>query len=1020
MTPQQIFARSVLAVLVLTAVSAKADVIVDNDQGPPAYTEVGSGWLTSSSTGYNDGTYRWTPPGSTETATWTANLPEGGSYEVFVWYRPGTNRTTATKYIIPAADQTYTVFLDQTAGGFVWESLGTYAFNAGANSITLDAGASTGGTAVIADAVRFGGDGGGVCALESTTEVAPGVYHSVYNCPAPQVLHVLEFDVADPTYTVEMGFAQAKRNYSAKERTSQIAGRYDTPGRDVIGAINASHFDAGLYIHGMLGNNGNVIGYPTLSWPREAYVLQESGEAFVTTNTPAAVPTVRFADGTQMAADVFDYTCTTNTLAVYTPDWGPTTGSTTEGVEVIVEGASYPWRANKWVGGTIGAIRTGSQSLNNPIPPDGFVLAACPGMEADLLARVSVGDPIAAYVGLVPLALNNAKVICGGASGWLVKDGAPFPENWNYGHAPVRHPRTALAWNGTRHWFVTCDGRQTGYSVGMTYTELADFLVNSLQADHAVNLDGGGSTTLVVHGAVVNCPSDNASPPCTGTERAVPNALLLVARDPTTAFPRVDEFAGSGRALPWDDKFTINPVIPFSPTAPGGDGAVLQVMNAGGGYETVSLGASGDTDYTVDAWVFCDYRPDVAPDGFERVGIFARDDGNANFDSADLGGGNAYTLTYDSHNGRIRAGKVVDGVLTDFLESSPLYEPTSGWRQFRIGCYGDSIRYVVDGVPVATVTDSTHTRGRFGIGYHEFFATDANMRGTRVDRFSAVTANGDFDGDGDVDLDDYAVFADCMAGPGLTPSPTPPVTTQDCLDVFDFDVDEDVDLLDFAVLQERFTVPSNGGTDTLLTGFEGYANGAEVMFRAPRFSGSTSFHLTAEPNVRGVTDAVTPFGGSKSYSLQWQFVDATAQRWVRVTTFDAANLPNPTIELDKPIRLRLRLDSGSLRVTLGVRETGTTADVGQNGGTAGTIEWVGAASQISGAPQGVLLTGQPGVWQTLVFDPVTDPVLGFTGDGNLSSPTGKGTVEHLAFSSAGTAGPFTVYIDDIEQLSQAP
>ena len=279
---------------------------------------------------------------------------------------------------------------------------------------------------------------------------------------------------------------------------------------------------------------------------------------------------------------------------------------------------------------------------------------------------------------------------------------------------------------------------------------------------------------------------------------------------------------------------------------------------------------------------------------------------------------------------------------------------------------------------------------------------------------------GDLDGDGDVDLDDYAVFADCMAGPGLTPSPTPPVTTQDCLDVFDFDVDEDVDLLDFAVLQERFTVPSNGGTDTLLTGFEGYANGAEVMFRAPRFSGSTSFHLTAEPNVRGVTDAVAPFGGSKSYSLQWQFVDATAQRWVRVTTFDAANLPNPTIELDKPIRLRLRLDSGSLRVTLGVRETGTTADVGQNGGTAGTIEWVGAASQISGAPQGVLLTGQPGVWQTLVFDPVTDPVLGFTGDGNLSSPTGKGTVEHLAFSSAGTAGPFTVYIDDIEQLSQAP
>ncbi len=418
--------------------------------------------------------------------------------------------------------------------------------------------------------------------------------------------------------------------------------------------------------------------------------------------------------------------------------------------------------------------------------------------------------------------------------------------------------------------------------------------------------------------------------------------------------------------------------------------------------------------------MLCDYRPVVAGDGFERVGIFVRDDGNANFDSTDLGGGNAYTLTYDSHTGRIRAGRVVDGVLTDFLEPSPLYEPASGWRKFRIGCYGDSIRYVVDGVPIATVIDSTHTRGRFGMGYHEFFATDANMRGTRVDRFSAFTANGDFDGDGDVDLDDYVVFVDCLVGPGLSPGPTAPVTTQDCLDVFDFDDDLDVDLLDFAVMQMLFTVPSSGCVDALLTGFEGYANGAEVMFRAPRFSGSTDFHLAAEQTVRGVTDAVTPFGGRMSYRLQWQFVDATLQRWVRVTTSGAANLPNPTIELDKPIRVRLRLDSGSLRVTLGVRETGTTADVGQNGGTVGTIEWVGADGQISSAPQGVLLTGQPGVWQTLVFDPLTDPVLGFTGDGILSTPTGKGTLEHLAFSSTGTAGPFTVYIDDIEQLCEAP
>ena len=70
-----------------------------------------------------------------------------------------------------------------------------------------------------------------------------------------------------------------------------------------------------------------------------------------------------------------------------------------------------------------------------------------------------------------------------------------------------------------------------------------------------------------------------------------------------------------------------------------------------------------------------------------------------------------------------------------------------------------------------------------------------------------VIARGDFDSDGDVDLDDYAVFADCMAGPGATPDPIlPGVTTEDCLESFDFDPDGDVDLYDFGEFQDGLTV----------------------------------------------------------------------------------------------------------------------------------------------------------------------------------------------------------------------
>jgi hypothetical protein len=64
---------------------------------------------------------------------------------------------------------------------------------------------------------------------------------------------------------------------------------------------------------------------------------------------------------------------------------------------------------------------------------------------------------------------------------------------------------------------------------------------------------------------------------------------------------------------------------------------------------------------------------------------------------------------------------------------------------------------------------------------------------------------GDADGDGDVDLEDFTVFADCMAGAAALPEPPPPMAPGECLCAFDFDDDGDVDLTDFAVFQEMFS-----------------------------------------------------------------------------------------------------------------------------------------------------------------------------------------------------------------------
>lgn len=773
-----------------------AQVIIDNDAGAPAYVETGA-WATSGSTGYNGGTYRFANVGTAATATWTGSLAAAGQYEVFVWYVPGSNRATAAKYDVHAADGTQTVYINQTGGGYTWESLGTFTFNAGDNSVTLDAAGSSGGDVVIADAVRLGDGGGGPIDPPVPVEVAPGVWHAQWNLPTPQVNHVLEFDLADPNYTIEMGFAHGRRNYPSKEGTSQIAARYHSAQHQVVAAVNCAFFEAGLGIHGFLGTHSNLIQPRTdTGWVQQTYGLQESGEGWAASDIAAPTSAARFADNAEMAIGVLDLPCTSNTLALYTPDWGPSTASTSQGVEVIVEGVNYPLRPNKWAEGVITAVCTGSQSVNNPIPINGFVLAACPGAEAELLAHAQVGDPLRVRFQFQQGHLNNAQTLCTG-NAWMVKDGLPY-----HGGGPERHPRTVLAWSGTRHWLITFDGRQPGYSVGVSVAEMQDFLINALHVDNAINLDGGGSTTMVIDGTVVNCPSDGATTPCTGTERAVPNALLLVRDVRHSTLPMRDPFDATGRALAWDDKFTPNPILAIPLPPPGSFDHVLDLKNEAGGYETASIGLRRDASYRVEADVFCEYRPDVAADGFERVGIFARDDGNANFDSPGLGGGNCYALTYDTDDGRIRAAVVVDGVVSDFLAATPLYAPSTAWRQFRIDCRGDQIDYFVGGTCIASVNDTTRAAGRCGLGHHEYFGNDANIHGGRFDDFAMLGMfTGDYNGDGLINMTDFNVLAFCFQGPDFTFPPG-----HFCFWA-DADFDSDVDLADFAEFARLFTGP---------------------------------------------------------------------------------------------------------------------------------------------------------------------------------------------------------------------
>jgi hypothetical protein len=135
--------------------------------------------------------------------------------------------------------------------------------------------------------------------------------------------------------------------------------------------------------------------------------------------------------------------------------------------------------------------------------------------KSDLLASVPVGatvwlgwtlgwGPVQETIGGNPALVHDGQVV-------VPKSRAPFF---------ARHPRTGVGvTKDGRVILATVDGRQRR-SIGMTLRGFARFF-RSLGAVTALNLDGGGSTTMVVRGRVMNRPSD-------GSERPVSSALVVL------------------------------------------------------------------------------------------------------------------------------------------------------------------------------------------------------------------------------------------------------------------------------------------------------------------------------------------------------------------------------------------------------------------------------------------------------------------------------------------------------------
>lgn len=364
---------------------------------------------------------------------------------------------------------------------------------------------------------------------ELTEQVAPGVVYKQRNIKLgerPVQLQVLEVDPANPAVNILP--VHALDRASGKELTTSMAKRYGA-----TAAVNGGYF----FVSGPLAGastgvyqlNGKVVASGD---KRSALVMcRETGGKELTSVASAEFKgTVTAASGAALSLAGMNRPKTEGEAVAYSQALGAATPPGA-GFEVAVAEDGHVLTAGESSGGTA-------------VPEGGWVIAASGEAAGWLKENAKAGTAVKVATRLEPATAlpGCTPVDWVGAGPRLVRGGKIDLAEENFNHATTRHPRTAFAVTAEgKMLFVTLDGRQAA-SAGMTLAELAQ-LLHSMGAVEAINLDGGGSTTMVVNGAIRNTPSD-------GRERPVSDAILVFSIPDIEALDKLVSALGDGQIKP--------------------------------------------------------------------------------------------------------------------------------------------------------------------------------------------------------------------------------------------------------------------------------------------------------------------------------------------------------------------------------------------------------------------------------------------------------------------------------------
>lgn len=396
---------------------------------------------------------------------------------------------------------------------------------------------------------------------DSVRTIAPGLtLRRIVDLGTPQRTFVLTLDRSQPlTLDVTLALGDHLAGYA---RTSEMAAN-----AGAIAAVNGDFTIPGGHPYHPFAEDGNLVQTSETPGWEFAPTIDEEGAFFG--RPDQSVTAEVLSTGETLTVDRWDFgPPEPGEIAAFSPSGGDAETPPAGACSAHLVPVSPPAPADP-----DGVQRTYTVDATacdrSPMAvAGGVVLSALPGTdEAIRLLSLRVGEQIRLTWSFGWPGVFDA--IGGGPA--LVTEGRIAVQDCE-GYLCRTHPRTGVGITADGQiLLVVVDGRQPGYSTGMTMQEFARLFLD-LGAVDAMNLDGGGSSTMVVNGEVVNRPSE-------GVERSVGSAIVV---------------------LPGSDPGEVLgvPTSPQQPIAPAGVGqpgrsALLDPGSTGGLLDALARGSFG-------------------------------------------------------------------------------------------------------------------------------------------------------------------------------------------------------------------------------------------------------------------------------------------------------------------------------------------------------------------------------------------------------------------------------------------